>query len=146
MGFLKVSVPKLSPFTSKLRQRQKNKSLQSLATLVNFLVAGVRLELTTFGLWARRAANCSTPRCLDIFYYTSFILILSIDFENLAKIVRWKFIFSCILYAKLLKILLFYSPPPITFIKNVVPLNHSKYQSVIFQFHCQDNNFLLVSF
>ena len=51
MGFLKVSVPKLSPFTSKLRQRQKNKSLQSLATLVNFLAAGVRLELTTFGLW-----------------------------------------------------------------------------------------------
>ena len=35
---------------SKLRQRQKNKSLQSLATLVSFLVAGNRLELSTFGL------------------------------------------------------------------------------------------------
>ena len=26
------------------------------------LVAGVRIELTTFGLWARRADLCSTPR------------------------------------------------------------------------------------
>ena len=26
------------------------------------MVAEVRLELTTSGLWARRAANCSTPR------------------------------------------------------------------------------------
>ena len=30
--------------------------------MIYALVAGVRLELTTFGLWARRAANCSTPR------------------------------------------------------------------------------------
>ena len=28
----------------------------------SFLVAGVGLEPTTFGLWARRATNCSTPR------------------------------------------------------------------------------------
>ena len=28
-----------------------NKESQSLATLIKFLVAGVRLELTTFGLW-----------------------------------------------------------------------------------------------
>ncbi len=35
-----------------------------ILTLFYYLVAEVRLELTTFGLWARRAANCSTPRCL----------------------------------------------------------------------------------
>ena len=45
MSFIKACVPKLSPFTSKLCQRQKNKSLQFLATLVKFLVAVVRLEL-----------------------------------------------------------------------------------------------------
>ena len=28
----------------------------------SFDVAGARLELTTFGLWAQRATNCSTPR------------------------------------------------------------------------------------
>ncbi len=50
MSFIKACVPKLSPFTPKLHQGQKNKSLQSLATLVKFLIAGVRLELTTFGL------------------------------------------------------------------------------------------------
>ena len=73
MSFIKAPVPKLSPFTPKLRQGQKNKSLQSFATLVKFLVAGVRLELTTFGLWARRAANCSTPRCINKCYYNTFI-------------------------------------------------------------------------
>ena len=31
------------------------------------LVAGGRLELPTFGLWAQRAANCSIPRYIKIF-------------------------------------------------------------------------------
>ena len=34
-----------------------------------FLVAGAGFEPTTFGLWARRATNCSTPR-----YYYCFLL------------------------------------------------------------------------
>ena len=33
------------------------------ATPLDLLVAGTGLEPATFGLWARRATNCSTPRC-----------------------------------------------------------------------------------
>mgnify|MGYP007131810170 CR=1 FL=1 len=33
------------------------------------LVAEARLERTTFGLWAQRATNCSTPRCLWVQRY-----------------------------------------------------------------------------
>ena len=69
MSFIKACVPKLSPFTSKLRQRQKNKSLQSLATLVKFLVAGVRLELTTFGLWAPAKALLKIYESLSFCWY-----------------------------------------------------------------------------
>ena len=39
----------------------KTKSLEEL-NLQGFLVAGARLERTTFGLWAQRATNCSTPQ------------------------------------------------------------------------------------
>ena len=42
--------PQAVPIYVKITSETKNKSLQSLATLVKFLVAGVRLELTTFGL------------------------------------------------------------------------------------------------
>ena len=31
---------------------------------VTFMVAGAGFEPATFGLWARRAASCSIPRCL----------------------------------------------------------------------------------
>ena len=33
-------------------------------TSKNILVAGAGLEPTTFGLWAQRATNCSTPQCV----------------------------------------------------------------------------------
>ena len=61
--------------------KQTKKRLFSLLSLV----AGVGLEPTTSGLWARRASIYSTPRCTNILYYfiiylstpkTSFVLIL----------------------------------------------------------------------
>ena len=41
------------------------------------MVAGAGLEPTTFGLWARRAANCSTPR----YCITKFNLVLKTGIE-----------------------------------------------------------------
>ena len=43
---------------------KKNKYFAKCKVFILCLVAGGRLELPTFGLWAQRAANCSTPRCL----------------------------------------------------------------------------------
>ena len=40
------------------------KKKNRISTILLFLVAEIRLERMTFGLWAQRATNCSTPRCL----------------------------------------------------------------------------------
>ena len=44
------------------RERAVSWPLDQWATILSLLVAEEGLEPPTFGLWARRAANCSTPR------------------------------------------------------------------------------------
>ena len=45
-------------------ERAYIKKKNRISTILLFLVAEIRLERMTFGLWAQRATNCSTPRCL----------------------------------------------------------------------------------
>ena len=50
-----------------------------------FLVAEAWLEQTTFGLWAQRATNCSTPRC-----FVSAKVRLLFEFANKSRIIFHK--------------------------------------------------------
>ena len=61
-----------------------------------YLVAGAGLEPATFGLWAQRAANCSTPRCVNIFIILLHMLYcqyICVNFLNLPHA-----LFLCLLY------------------------------------------------
>ena len=53
------------------------------------LVAGGGLEPPTFGLWAQRAANCSTPRYLALIYYTTVVVVLSIELGKIIQIIYY---------------------------------------------------------
>ena len=53
----------------------------------DFLVAEAGLEPTTFGLWARRATNCSTPRYLVAISLS--LIIISQFYENATPILKY---------------------------------------------------------
>ena len=42
----------------------KKMRIKAFKPFILIVVAEIRLERMTFGLWAQRATNCSTPRCL----------------------------------------------------------------------------------
>ena len=60
----------------------KNKELVNITSSFKYLVAGGGLEPPTFGLWAQRAANCSTPRCA-----TRIIIQLRVSVVNIYKLI-----------------------------------------------------------
>ena len=84
---LKYKIPQIVTLTLNrwgfLRWPDKLKKDRWISDL--FLVAEAWLEQTTFGLWAQRATNCSTPRC-----FVSAKVRLLFEFANKSRLIFHK--------------------------------------------------------